>query len=77
MENKNLKKIKLSIQGMHCGSCAGNVERSVKKVEGVKNASASLMTGKCIIEADNSVSEDELKKAVARAGYKIISIENS
>ncbi|MBS3081350.1 heavy-metal-associated domain-containing protein, partial [Candidatus Pacearchaeota archaeon] len=27
-----MKKIKLTIEGMHCASCAGNIERSLKKV---------------------------------------------
>ena len=70
-----MKKIKLSILGMHCGSCAGNIERALKKVSGVKEASVSLMLKKGIVEAEDSVSEDELKKAVAKAGYKVTRIE--
>ena len=45
------------------------------KVQGVKNANASLMTNKCIVEAEDSVNKDELKKAVARVGYKAVSVE--
>ena len=70
-----MKKIKLSIEGMHCASCASNVEKSLKKVSGVKNASVSLMLKKAIIETEDSVSDEELKKAVARAGYKVSKIE--
>ena len=70
-----MKKLKLTIEGMHCASCASNIERSLKKVSGVKGASVSLMLKKGTVEADNSVSEDELKKAVAKVGYKISKIE--
>ena len=70
-----MKKIKLGISGMHCGSCAGNVERSMKKIVGIKSCSVSIMTNKCIIEAEDSVSEEDMKKAVARAGYKVVSVE--
>ena len=70
-----MKKIKLSIEGMHCASCASNIERSLKKVSGIKNASVTLMLKKGMIEAENSVSEDEIKKAVSRAGYKVSKIE--
>jgi len=70
-----MKKIKLRIEGMHCASCAGNVEKSLKKVSGVKEVSVSLMTNKGIVEAEDSVNEEELKKAVARVGYKVDSIE--
>ena len=69
-----MKKYKITISGMHCASCAGNVERSLRKVKGVKNVSVSLMTNKSIVEAEDSVSEEELKQAVARTGYKAVEI---
>ena len=70
-----MKKIKLTIEGMHCASCASNVEKSLKKVSGVKEANVSLMLKKGTIEADDSVSEEDLKKAVSKVGYKIARIE--
>ena len=70
-----MKKLKLIIEGMHCASCALNIERSLKKVNGVKVASVSLMLKKGTVEFEDSVSEDELKKAVARVGYKVTRIE--
>ena len=70
-----MKKIKLTISGMHCGSCAGNIERSLKKVSGVKTVSVSMMTNKGIVEAEDAVSDEDLKKAVARAGYKVLNVE--
>ncbi len=72
-----MKKFKITISGMHCGSCAGNIQRSLNKVEGVKSASVSIMTNKGIVEADEKVSEESLKKAVSRAGYKVVSIEKA
>ncbi len=72
-----MKKIKMTISGMHCGSCAGNIERSLKKVDGVKTASVSMMTNKGIVETEDKVSDEELKKAVSRAGYKVVTIENA
>lgn len=70
-----MKKIKLTISGMHCASCAGNVERSVKKVSGVKSCAVSLMTNKGIVEVEDNVSEEELRKAVSRTGYKVVGVE--
>lgn len=72
-----MKKVKMTISGMHCGSCAGNIERSLKKVEGVKSCSVSMMTNKSIVEAEDKVSEEELRKAVSRAGYKVVSVEKA
>ncbi len=70
-----MKKIKITIEGMHCASCASNIERSLKKLSDVKSASVSLMLKKGIVEAEDSIPEEELKKAVARAGYKISKVE--
>jgi copper chaperone CopZ len=68
-------KKKITIDGMHCASCSSNVERSLRKISGVKEVAISLMTKKAIIETDGKVSDEELKNAVARAGYKTVSIE--
>ena len=72
-----MKKIKLIIEGMHCASCASNIERSLKKVSGVKDANVNLVMRKGYVEAEDSVTNDDLKKAVSRAGYKVASIENA
>jgi len=70
-----MMKIKINIEGMHCASCAGNIERSLKKVSGVKEVTVSVIGKKAFVEVDEMVPEEELKKAVARAGYKTLSIE--
>ena len=72
-----MKKIKLTVQGMHCASCASNIERSLKKVLGVKEVSVSLMMNKGMVEAEDNVNDEDLKKAVARTGYKVINLERS
>lgn len=70
-----MKKLKLTIEGMHCASCASNVERSLRKVSGVKEVGVSLMLKKGTVEVEDSVSEDEIKKAVSKAGYRVSRIE--
>lgn len=70
-------KKKITIEGMHCASCASNIERSLKKISGIKEVSISIITKKAIIEIDDKakISDEDLKKAVTRAGYKTVSIE--
>lgn len=70
-----MKKIKMTLDGMHCASCASNVEKSIRKVSGVSNVSVSLMTKKAIVECDDSVREEELRNAVERTGYKLVRFE--
>lgn len=72
-----MKKIKLTIEGMHCASCAQNLEKSLKKVKGVKEVSVSVMTNKGFVECDDSVKESDLAEAVSKAGsrYKLVKAE--
>jgi len=70
-----MKKAKITIHGMHCASCALNIEKSLGKVPGVKNPKVSLMLKKGFAECEDSVSEEELKKAVKRAGYEAREVE--
>ena len=70
-----MKKVKLTISGMHCGSCAGNIERAIKKIPGVKECRVSAITNKGFVEADDGASEEEMKKAVAKVGYKVLVVE--
>jgi len=70
-----MKKIKLTIEGMHCASCASNIERAVKKIPGVSEVVVSLMTNKAFIEAKEDVNKEEIKKAVGKVGYKVVDVE--
>ena len=75
IKGKNKMKKKINIEGMHCASCATNIERSLKKVNGVSEVNVSVIGKKAFVELDEKVSDEELKKAVARAGYRTISID--
>lgn len=66
-----MKKIKIEIAGMHCASCASNVERSLKKIPAVKNASVSVLLNTGRVECEDNITEEELVKAVKRAGYNV------
>lgn len=70
-----MKKIKLTIEGMHCASCASNIEKSVSKVSGVKSCSVSLMLKKGTVECEDNVNLEDIKKAVAKTGYKVTKVE--
>lgn len=70
-----MKKLKIIINGMHCSSCASNVERSLKKVEGVSACTVNVLSHKAFVECDDAVNVEELKKAVGKVGYKVINIE--
>lgn len=69
---ENQKKI-YPVLGMHCAACAGNVERVVKKTEGVAKASVNLAANSLTVEFDPvKVSAGKIRQAVVKAGYDLI-----
>jgi Cu+-exporting ATPase len=63
----------LNIEGMTCSSCAQNIEKAVKKLEGVVMANVNIATEKLNISYEpQSVRVSEVKKAIEKAGYKAI-----
>ena len=66
------KKISAPVEGMTCASCVARVEKSISKIDGVKNVSVNLATEKATFEIDDFVSLSKIEKAVEEAGYKII-----
>lgn len=69
-QNPN-QRISLSLFGMHCSSCANIIERSLRKVPGVKQANVNFAAEKASVVFDESVvNTKSLLDAVARAGYK-------
>lgn len=61
----------LSLYGMHCSSCAGVIEKNLKKVSGVYEARVNFAAEKAHVSFDNEVAnKEQLIKAVEKAGYK-------
>jgi copper chaperone CopZ len=56
---------------MHCASCSANIERSLKKIRGVKGVTVSLLLKKGTVECEDSVKDEEIRHAVKRAGYNV------
>ena len=68
----NLEKISAPVEGMTCASCVARVEKSISKIEGIKNVSVNLATEKATFEMDNNLASlTQVEKAIEDAGYKI------
>lgn len=67
----------LSIAGMTCEGCAAHIEAELAKVPGVLSVSVSYKSGRAVVEADPSVTEEVLRKAVEEAGYTVESAAKS
>lgn len=65
------KRVSLSLSGMHCASCAGIIERSLKKLSGVSQANVNFAAEKAhIVFDEGKLSLEELINAVKKSGYK-------
>ena len=72
IKSLDTKTEKLDIEGMHCASCVSAVEKSLKKLDGVRNANANLATESATVEYEtDSIKHTDLKKAVEDAGYEV------
>ncbi len=61
----------LGVGGMTCASCVGRVERALKKVPGVQQASVNLATESArVLFAPGQAQEAQLRRAVRDAGYE-------
>jgi len=65
-----VESISFKIEGMTCASCAQNVDRAVRKLDGVSELSVNIATDKMHISFDhNKLKISDIKKAVYDAGY--------
>jgi heavy metal translocating P-type ATPase len=63
-------KKKYDITGMSCSACSAHVEKSVKKIEGVKSVNVNLLTNSMQVDFDEkNVGSDDIIKAVESGGY--------
>ncbi len=69
------REILMPISGMTCASCANAVQRSIGKLEGVKEVNVNYATEKAKVVYDSSqIQISEIKNAVAKAGYKALDV---
>ena len=72
MTEKSIKKTEIKISGMSCASCALNVEKSLKGLDGVEEAQVNIGTEKATVEYDSGkLKLSELEHAVEEAGYGV------
>jgi len=65
-----MKKEILKIQGMHCASCAVNIENALKKEKGVKSVNVNFASEKVVLEYDEvAISLEKIKKIIKDSGY--------
>lgn len=72
LKNVIAKKIVI-IEGMTCDHCKNRVEKSINDMDG---AAAKVNLGKkeAIVSLEKDVSDEQIKTAIEKAGYKVVEI---
>lgn len=58
------------LEGLDCANCAAKIEKNVKKLDGVKDATVSFFVQKLVLEADDE-KFDEIVKEVAALVHRV------
>lgn len=58
------------LEGLDCANCAAKIEKNVKKLDGVKDATVSFFAQKLVLEADDETF-DEIVKEVAVLVHRV------
>lgn len=66
------KSIELKISGMTCASCAIKIEKAVRGLPGVKEASVNFASQKAFVKYSPPLILKDIKEAVSKAGYKAL-----
>lgn len=65
-----MKKIVFKINGMHCASCAMNIDGELEDTEGVKESNTNYAKSQTEVKFDiDKISEEEIGEIIKRVGY--------
>ncbi len=63
-------KKKLKIDGMHCSSCAMNIDFDLEELEGIRSSKTSYARQECEIECDGEKIDDQtIIESIKKTGY--------
>lgn len=76
MEDNNMIKTTVKVDGMMCGMCESHVNDAVRKAFQVDKVTSSHSKGETVIISDGPVDEAKLKTAISATGYEVKGISS-
>ena len=65
-----MTKAKLKIDGMHCTSCAMNIDFDLEDLGAIKKAQTNYASQECMVEFDeNSIKMEKIIETIKATGY--------
>lgn len=65
-----MKTFSFHISGMHCVSCASNIERRLRKLPGVAEAAVNYANEQATVKGEAVLNEKKLSQTIASLGYR-------
>ncbi len=69
-----MTKLTLKIDGMMCGMCESHVNDAVRGAFPVKKVTSSHSKGETVILTEADVPEEQLRAAIEKTGYRVLSV---
>ncbi len=70
-------RITMKIDGMMCGMCESHINDTVRRSFPVRKVTSSHTKGQTVILTESAIDENQLRAAVAKTGYTVLSIEQT
>ncbi len=73
---EHLTLVKFEVKGMTCEGCENAIVKSIQKLEGIQEVTASHTTGQSLVKFDSSLASPALiSEAISNAGYEVTGFE--
>lgn len=69
---QNNTKLEFTIEGLSCWGCANTAKGVLENLDGVDSADVNFDTKKAVVYTDGSVSEKEIKEAIAAKNFQAL-----
>lgn len=68
-----MEKTKLKLSGLHCTSCAVNIDLTIEDIPGVKNSNTNYAKSESEVTFDpNQTDIKSIKNAIHNLGYQVV-----
>jgi copper chaperone CopZ len=76
ISKEHLTQVKFEVKGMTCEGCEQAIIKSIQKMEGIQEATASHIKGQSVVKFDSTLAHPGLiSEAITNAGYEVTGFE--
>ena len=76
LENPEIMRYVMEIEGMHCQNCKAVIERQINRIDGAA-CTVDLKQKTATVRCDKPVDPETLRRTVAMLDYKVISVREA